>query len=103
MRKTMEELAVLYQEISAVADSYQTAITERRRNMNKELRNRERRLRYRAKQKGLRIRKDYCWINNEKHIGYLISTYNSSLVLTGYNHFNNLIPIEEAEEFINEY
>ena len=36
--------------------------------MNKELQNRERRLRYKARQKGLRIRKDSCLINNEKRI-----------------------------------
>lgn len=71
--------------------------------MNKELKNRERRLRYKAKQKGLRIRKENYQINNRKYSGYLVSRYGSALVLTGYNHYNNLISIEEAEEFVNEY
>ncbi len=71
--------------------------------MNKELNNRERRLRYKAKQKGLRIRKENYQINNRKYSGYLVSRYGSALVLTGYNHYNNLISIEEAEEFVNEY
>lgn len=71
--------------------------------MDRELRNRERRLRYKAKKKGLCTRKDYCRINNQKYSGYLISRYGSALVLTGYNHFNNLISIEEAEEFVSEY
>lgn len=71
--------------------------------MNKELKNRESRLRYKARKKGLRIKKDSYRINNQKHSGYLICTYYSPLVLTGYNHYNNLIPIEEAEEFVNEY
>lgn len=71
--------------------------------MNKELRNREQRLRYKARKKGLRIRKDYYRINNQKYSGYLISRYGSALVLTGYHHYNNLISIEEAEEFVAEY
>lgn len=71
--------------------------------MDKSLQNRERRLRYRAKQKGLRIRKENYQINNRKYSGYLVSRYGSALVLTGYNHYNNLISIEEAEEFVNEY
>ena len=71
--------------------------------MNRELQNRERRLRYRAKQKGLRIRKENYLLNNQKYSGYLISRYGSALVLTGYNHYNNLISIEEAEDFVAEY
>ena len=71
--------------------------------MDKSLQNRERRLRYKAKQKGLRIRKENYQINNRKYSGYLVSRYGSALVLTGYNHYNNLISIEEAEEFVNEY
>lgn len=71
--------------------------------MNTELQNRERRLRYKAKQKGLRIRKDSCLINNEKHSGYLISRYDSPIVLTGYDRYNNLLSIEEAERFVAEY
>lgn len=71
--------------------------------MNKELRNRERRLRYQAKQKGLRVRKDCYRINNQKYSGYLISRYGSAIALTGYNHYNNLISIEDAEEFVAEY
>ena len=71
--------------------------------MSKELQNRERRLRYRAKQKGLRIQKENYQVDNQKYSGYLISRYGSALVLTGYNHYNNLISIEEAEEFVSEY
>lgn len=71
--------------------------------MDRTLRNRERRLRYKARQKGLRIRKDSCLINDEKRIGYQISRYGSPIVLTGYNRYNNLISIEEAEEYVAEY
>lgn len=71
--------------------------------MDRELQNRERRLRYKAKQKGLRIRKDNCLINDEKRTGYLISRYDSPVVLTGYNHYRNLVSIEEAEKFVREY
>lgn len=71
--------------------------------MNRELRNRERRLRYKAKQKGLRIRKDSCLIDGKAHSGYLISRYGSALVLTGYDRYSNLISIEEAERFVTEY
>lgn len=71
--------------------------------MDRELQNRERRLRYKAKQKGLRIRKDSCLINDEKRIGYLISRYDSPIVLTGYDRYNNLLSIEEAERFVTEY
>lgn len=70
--------------------------------MSKELINRERRLRYKAEKKGLRIQKGHNTINGCKYPGYLISL-NTGFVVTGYNHFNNLIPIEEAEEFVNEY
>ena len=73
------------------------------KNMDRELQNRERRLRYKARQKGLRIRKDSCLINNEKRIGYQISRYGSPVVLTGYNRYNNLISIDEAEEYVAEY
>ena len=73
------------------------------KNMDRELQNRERRLRYKARQKGLRIRKDSCLINNEKRIGYQISRYGSPVVLTGYNCYNNLISIDEAEEYVAEY
>lgn len=70
--------------------------------MDKELTNRERRLRYKAEKKGLIVRKGHNTINGCKYPGYLICL-NTGFVVTGYNHFNNLIPIEEAEEFINEY
>ena len=68
--------------------------------MNKELNNRESRLRYKAKQKGLRIQKEHYG----EHSGYLICKEDSRLVVAGYNHpFRNLLSIEEAEEFVNEY
>lgn len=71
--------------------------------MDKELQNRERRLRYWAKKKGLRIIKDNYRIGGETYSGYLITRYGSALVLTVYNHYNNLISIEDAERFVAEY
>ena len=68
--------------------------------MNKELQNRERRLRYKARQKGLRIRKDSCLINNEKRIGYQISRYGSPVVLTGYNRYNIAVNHQSSSTFI---
>lgn len=67
--------------------------------MNKELQTRERRLRYRAKQKGLRIQKEHYG----EYSGYLISRYDSGMILAEYHHYDNLIPIKEAEEFVAEY
>lgn len=68
--------------------------------MDKSLQNMERRLRYKAKQKGLRIQKEHYG----EHSGYLICKEDSRFVVAGYNHtFRNLLSIEEAEEFVNEY
>jgi len=64
-----------------------------------ELKNRERRLRYAAEKKGLHIQKKTC----EPITGYLISREDSQLVIAGYEHYQNLLPIDEAEQFIAEY
>lgn len=67
--------------------------------MKTELKNRERRLRRQAGKKGLRIQKQTC-----KPIpGYLISNENSPLVIAGYDHYQNLLPPDEAEAFVEAY
>lgn len=68
--------------------------------MDKNLQNRERRLRYQTKKKGLCIQKEHYG----DHSGYLISKEDSKFVVAGYIHpYRNLLSLEEAEEFISEY
>ncbi len=67
-------------------------------NTNK-LKNREQRLRYAAKKKGLRIQKRTF----EPITGYWISKEESRLVIAGFHHYQYLMPIDEAEEFVEEY
>ena len=64
-----------------------------------ELKNRERRLLYAAQKKGLCVQKQ----QKETHTGYLIVKADTKAVIAGYNHFDNLLPIEQAERFITEY
>lgn len=64
-----------------------------------ELKNREQRLRYAAEKKGLRVQKQTC----KPITGYLISKENSPLVIAGYDHYQNLLPIQEAEAFVEAY
>lgn len=103
MCKKMEELVTPYQEIIAVADSHQTAITERRRNMDKELKNRESRLRYKAEKKGLYIRKESYRINNQKYSGYLIMKQSGLVIEDCNRYWNGLAPIDDAETIIDKY
>ena len=67
--------------------------------MKKDLINRERRLRRQAEKKGLRIQKQTC----KPITGYLISKENSPLVIAGFDHYRNLLPIDEAEQFVEAY
>lgn len=67
--------------------------------MKTNLMNRERRLRYAAQKKGLRIQKE----THEPITGYLISREDSPLVIAGYGHYRNLLPLEEAEQFVEVY
>ena len=71
--------------------------------MNKELQNRERRLRYKAKKKGLYIRKENYQINNETYSGYLVIK-ETGVVIACYSHpWKNLVTLDEAETIISEY
>ena len=65
--------------------------------MKKDLINRERRLRRQAEKKGLRIQKQTC----KPITGYLISK--EALVIAGFDHYRNLLPIDEAEQFVEAY
>lgn len=65
--------------------------------------NRERRLRRNAEKKGLAVCKRRFKINGVSYPGFLIMEERSRLVLTGYGYWNNLIPLEEAEDFVSEY
>ena len=67
--------------------------------MKKDLINRERRLRRQAEKKGLCIQKQ----TYKPITGYLISKENSPLVIAGYGHYQNLLPIGEAEAFVEAY
>jgi hypothetical protein len=77
--------------------------------MDKELRNRENRLRYRARQKGLYIQKGkwyqyYSQYSYESNTGYCIGRLDKGMLITGYDQWNNnLLTIEEAEEYVSEY
>ncbi len=64
-----------------------------------ELKNREQRLRYAAEKKGLRIEKQ----TKETHTGYLIVKADSHMVVAGYNYYDNLLPLDEAEQFVEAY
>ncbi len=64
-----------------------------------EVKNRDRRLRYAAGKKGLRIQKrTFAPIT-----GYWISEEKSGFIVAGYHHYKNLMPIDEAEEFVAEF
>ncbi len=67
--------------------------------MKKDLMNRERHLRYAAQKKGLRIQKE----THEPITGYLISREDSQLVIAGYDRYQNLLNIDEAEQFVAAY
>lgn len=67
--------------------------------MKKDLINRERRLRRQAEKKGLRIQKQ----TKESNMGYLIVKADSNVVIAGYGYYDNLLPIKEAEAFVEAY
>jgi hypothetical protein len=77
--------------------------------MDKQLRNRESRLRYRARQKGLYIKKGkwyeaYSQYSYETHIGYCVGDCISSFLIAGYDNWNrHLMTIEETEAYVDEY
>lgn len=77
--------------------------------MEKELRNRENRLRYKAKMKGLYLQKGKWYQYRDSHlynayIGYCIGSSITGRLIVGYDQWNeNLLTIEEAEEFISNY
>ncbi len=66
--------------------------------MKMDLASKERRLRYHAAKKGLYVQK-----NNKPITGYRIGKMDSGLVIAGYHHIDNLMPLEEAEEFVAGY
>lgn len=77
--------------------------------MDKRLKNREYRLRYKAKKKGLYIQKGKWYHYRDTHIrdtyiGYCIGSLETGRLLTGYDQWNeNLLSLEEAEEFVTNY
>lgn len=71
--------------------------------MDRELKNREQRLRYRAKKKGLQIKKEKFWINNEKYSGYLVIMQTGTPIVWFSHPLNNLMPIDEAEAIVREF
>ena len=71
--------------------------------MDRELKNREQRLRYQAKKKGLQIKKENFWINNEKYSGYLVIKHTGTPIVSFSRPLNNLMTIDEAEAITSEY
>ena len=77
--------------------------------MNRELVNREQRLRYKARKKGLYIKKGkwyqyYDTYRYESHTGYGVGRLDLGLLIAGYDEYNNnLMTIEEVEEFVEDY
>lgn len=74
-----------------------------------ELRNRERRLRYKARKKGLYIQKGKWYVyydqyNYAAYVGYCVGSFQYGFLIVGYDQWNsNLMTIEEAEAFVEEY
>lgn len=77
--------------------------------MDKELRNRENRLRYLAKKKGLYLQKGKWYQywdshNYSSYIGYCVGSLLTGRLIIGYDQWNqHLLTLEEAEEFIQNY
>lgn len=71
--------------------------------MDRELKNREQRLRYRAKKKGLRIKKERYQIDGETYSGYLVIKHTGTPIVWFSHPLNNLMPIDEAEAIVREY
>ena len=77
--------------------------------MTKELKNRERRLRYKANQKGLFIKKTK-WLESwnchgyKTAIGYCIGSRESGCIIAGFKDwFTKMMTLEEAEKYVAEY
>ena len=77
--------------------------------MDKELRNREYRLRKLAKKKGLYLKKGKWYQywdshNYTSYTGYSVGNLYTGFLIIGYNQWNqHLLTLEEAEEFIQNY
>lgn len=71
--------------------------------MDRELQNRERRLRYQAKKKDLYIRKERYKIGGETYSGYLVLGHTGIPIVWFSRPLNNLMTIDEAEAIISEY
>ena len=77
--------------------------------MDKELRNREQRLRRRAREKGLYIQKRkwrlyYTQVSYESFVGYCVGIAEYGLIAYGADSNGmNMPTLEEAEEFVSKY
>ena len=77
--------------------------------MDKVLRNKENRLRYKANKKGLYLKKGKWYQYHDMHncqsyTGYSVGDRSTGLLLTGYDEWNqHLLTLEEAETFILSY
>lgn len=81
-----------------------------------DIKNRERRLRYQARKKGLVIqketKKDYGQVSFVSGTSYLIlnedskfvvTSFGYPIIFTGDSYHDNILPLEEAESFITAY
>lgn len=99
VRKEKAEYKKAIEELLGTIDTH----CREEKNMDREFQNRERRLRYKAEQKGLRVRKDSYRIDNQKFSGYLIMKQSGMVIADCYRYWNGLAPIDDAETIISEY
>ncbi len=69
-----------------------------------DLRNREQRLRRKAKSKGLFVEKIHWKVNDKKYFGYNIGIEKSRFIISGYHGSrSDALSLEQAEVFVEEY
>lgn len=99
VRKEKAEYRKAIEELLGTIDTH----GRKEKNMDREFQNRERRLRYKAEQKGLRVKKESYLIDNQKFSGYIIMKQSGMVIADCYRYWKGLAPIDDAEAIISEY
>lgn len=99
VRKEKAEYGKAIEELHGTNDTH----GREEKNMDREFQNRERRLRYKAEQKGLRVKKESYLIDNQKFSGYIIMKQSGMVIADCYRYWKGLAPIDDAEAIISEY
>lgn len=99
VRKEKAEYRKAIEELHGTIDTH----CREEKNMDREIQNRERRLRHKAEQKGLRVSKGSYRIDNQKFSGYIIMKQSGMVIPDCYRYWKGLAPIEDAERFVAEY